>query len=322
MNTMMAEEQFATGGLPPEGAAVATPGIAMGGNNIYMFNSTGVGGTGGNFFAQGGNIAMGNSVAGGGAGGGTLYMNSGSVDMTSGGAILMGNGCTLRASAGGGTLPNPSPPPAGLSDGATGTLTIGTAGITPCDFEADSIFAENIQASNSLFAGSYIYNSSDGRLKKDIEPLPDDMLDRLLALQPVSFRWKRNNQKETGFIAQDLQKQFPELVATAPNGFLALQIDGLIAPIVEALKELRAQNESLRERLDAIAKSSRSSVAFQKSHETDSDPDSTASPDTLIVPIMETLRQLKAENEELQRQATQNQKEIDELKKHPCADSL
>jgi hypothetical protein len=105
-----------------------------------------------------------------------------------------------------------------------------------------------------LTASSFFY-SSDRRLKKDIKPLPHNMLERLLALQPVSFRWKSNNEKEIGLIAQDVQHQFPDLVETSKdNGYLSIQMGNLVSPIIEALRELHEENESLKADLAAERK--------------------------------------------------------------------
>ncbi len=55
---------------------------------------------------------------------------------------------------------------------------------------------------------------SDERLKKDITPLSHS-LQSILALNPVSFTWKDSGKGTYGFIAQDVEKIFPELVETA-----------------------------------------------------------------------------------------------------------
>jgi prepilin-type N-terminal cleavage/methylation domain-containing protein len=249
MNTMQAELQFATGGASPEPNAVVTPGIAMGSNNIYMnsltsFNAAGgTAGLGvGNLIMQGGNIAMGSNTATSPPayiGGGTIFTNGGNIDMTNGASILMQNGCSLAAQSG--SEFNPADAPGTVSTGA-------------CDLSTLSIGAANGTFTGVLTASSFFY-SSDRRLKKDIKPLPHNMLERLLALQPVSFRWKSNNEKEIGLIAQDVQHQFPDLVETSKdNGYLSIQMGNLVSPIIEALRELHEENESLKADLAAERK--------------------------------------------------------------------
>ena len=64
-------------------------------------------------------------------------------------------------------------------------------------------------------AASFLYNS-DRRLKTDIQPLEGN-LEKILALQPVTYLWKDPSVSpgtQVGFIAQDVQKVIPEIVHT------------------------------------------------------------------------------------------------------------
>lgn len=71
---------------------------------------------------------------------------------------------------------------------------------------------------NTLFATNGAINTSDGREKKEIQPLAYG-LQQLIQLKPVTFRWNNsqidNNSKHLGFIAQDLQAVIPEVVVDA-----------------------------------------------------------------------------------------------------------
>ncbi len=90
--------------------------------------------------------------------------------------------------------------------------------------------------------------SSDERLKQNIAQLgATNSLTSIEALNPVSFYWKdptNGTQQQLGFIAQDVQQIFPELVgrtaptALTPDGTLTLNYLGLIAPLVKAVQEL------------------------------------------------------------------------------------
>jgi len=57
-----------------------------------------------------------------------------------------------------------------------------------------------------------------------------------------------------GFIAQDLQKIFPDLVEEDDMGFLAVDYIGLIPVIVEAMKEQQTQIEELKEQNKQLVK--------------------------------------------------------------------
>lgn len=94
---------------------------------------------------------------------------------------------------------------------------------------------------------------SDRRLKTAIHPLSNS-LDKIRALNPVSFVMKDDAQKrkELGFIAQDVEAVFPELVVD--NGdFKSLNYTGMIAPFVGASQEQQAQLDELQRQNDAIS---------------------------------------------------------------------
>ncbi len=106
---------------------------------------------------------------------------------------------------------------------------------------------------NATYSGS-IFQSSDRGLKTNIVPLEaSSSLSAILGLTPVSYTRLDQPDQGTnlGFIAQDVQQIFPNLVSTTsptaltPNGTLTLNYVGLIAPIVEALKALAGQVSSL-----------------------------------------------------------------------------
>ena len=99
---------------------------------------------------------------------------------------------------------------------------------------------------------------SDKRLKKDIKPLQSS-LDKIQALQGVSYQWKTEKypgwgfkeSKQIGLVAQNVEDVFPELVSKDIKGYKAVSYDKLAAVLVEAAKELKAENEKLRLQLKA-----------------------------------------------------------------------
>jgi Chaperone of endosialidase/Domain of unknown function (DUF5011) len=106
---------------------------------------------------------------------------------------------------------------------------------------------------NATLAGTLTQNS-DQRLKTNIQTLDaSTSLSLIDALNPVTFNWLDPSQSGTqvGFIAQDVEKLFPELVSTTsataltPNGTLGLNYIGFIAPIISALQALSSEVQSL-----------------------------------------------------------------------------
>jgi peptidase G2-like protein/endosialidase-like protein len=80
---------------------------------------------------------------------------------------------------------------------------------------------------------------SDLRMKKNVHPLSAS-LNKLRSLRGVSYQWKdmRNEtEKHIGLIAQDVEMVFPDAVKTGPDGMKSIDYTGLIAPVIEAIKE-------------------------------------------------------------------------------------
>jgi hypothetical protein len=84
------------------------------------------------------------------------------------------------------------------------------------------------------FAINGLYMPSDKRLKKDISVMSSGVLGKVMQLQPVTYRYTAEKSTATpslGFLAQDVQSVFPELVGenTSRDGkgtFLSLNYAG------------------------------------------------------------------------------------------------
>ena len=94
-----------------------------------------------------------------------------------------------------------------------------------------------------------ITQTSDERLKTNITPL-GSVLDKINRINPVTFEFKDSQTHPSGtligFIAQNVQAEFPELVATGMNGYLSLSYANMTAVNMQAVKELNSQAQSLR----------------------------------------------------------------------------
>jgi hypothetical protein len=74
----------------------------------------------------------------------------------------------------------------------------------------------------------------------------------VIQIRGVTFDWKETNRSSAGVIAQEVEKVLPELV----NGkeIKTVNYNGVIGALVEAVKELKAENDVLKERLDEVCK--------------------------------------------------------------------
>jgi uncharacterized coiled-coil protein SlyX len=97
---------------------------------------------------------------------------------------------------------------------------------------------------------------SDKRLKTNIKPL-EDALQSVLKLQGVTFNWKDETNhrpgRNVGFIAQEVKEVLPEIVNGGGKDeqgneiYYSIEYATLTPVLVEAIKELNAENKSLNE---------------------------------------------------------------------------
>ncbi len=101
--------------------------------------------------------------------------------------------------------------------------------------------------------GDFYYQGSSKRYKDDIQPLKDDF-DRILQVKPKSFIDKSSGQREIGYIAEEFDGMgLSNLVIYDKEG----QPDGLKYELVslyllEVVKELKAKNEELQQRIESL----------------------------------------------------------------------
>jgi hypothetical protein len=108
--------------------------------------------------------------------------------------------------------------------------------------------------------------SSDIRFKEDIAPI-DNALDKVLRLNGVYFKWNRLHRetlkrsrnltnRQMGLVAQQVKEVVPELVSEwadeGAHDYLAVDYSRLGALTIEAIKQLKAENNTLRERIEVL----------------------------------------------------------------------
>jgi hypothetical protein len=125
-----------------------------------------------------------------------------------------------------------------------GDIRVGT-GTTGCVKDADG----------TVLTGTC---SSDFRFKKNITPFTAT-LGKLSQLQPVHFDWRADEfpdkhfgaARSFGLIAQDVEAILPELVVTDESGFKAVKYSELPLHMLQAIKELKGENDALKLQLSA-----------------------------------------------------------------------
>ena len=127
--------------------------------------------------------------------------------------------------------------------GPTGRVGIGT--VSPQD---RLHVAGNIRATDVIL-------TSDARLKARMRPIRGAR-QKIERLRGVEFEWKGDGSDRrtgAGFVAQEVKSVAPELVqAEGDGGYLGVNLGGMLGTLVEAFKELAAENAALRRRVEAV----------------------------------------------------------------------
>jgi hypothetical protein len=95
-------------------------------------------------------------------------------------------------------------------------------------------------------------NVSDITMKENIAPMVN-MLDKINELNPCQYNYIGNQDELCmGFIAQELQNQFPNLIYKS-NDKLGIAYTGLIPVIIKGLQEQQEQINSLKDELKLLS---------------------------------------------------------------------
>lgn len=143
----------------------------------------------------------------------------------------------------------------------------------------------NVSGATTNWAGYFVgnvyttgtYSSSDINLKKNINPIKSP-LDKVLRISGVNFEWKSQGElseffqksadegrkdsnkfnfpkgMQIGLIAQEVEDLFPELVITDEDGIKSVDYSKMVPVLVEAIKELKSENDDLKARLERLEK--------------------------------------------------------------------
>jgi len=111
---------------------------------------------------------------------------------------------------------------------------------------------------NVCATGTYL-SCSDVRYKKDFIHI-DHSLESILSLNGVYYHWrsdefpemKFNTERQIGFSAQEVEKLFPEIVKTGPDGYKSVDYGRLTPVLVEAIKEQQKKIDNLEQQLNEV----------------------------------------------------------------------
>ena len=104
---------------------------------------------------------------------------------------------------------------------------------------------------NDLTVSGDVVVSSDARLKANIVSL-GSTLAKLLLIDGKRYTMKKDGKQKIGVLAQDIQKVFPELVTTDDKDMLAVNYQGLVPVLINALKEQQSEIDELKQMVNQL----------------------------------------------------------------------
>ncbi|MDZ7737495.1 MAG: tail fiber domain-containing protein [Bacteroidales bacterium] len=117
--------------------------------------------------------------------------------------------------------------------------------------DADKIYALDV---NGIINAEDVMTKSDFRFKTNIQTITDP-LSRILSMRGVTFSWNNKassaGKKSMGLIAQEAIEVVPELVSKGSE-YYSINYAPLTALLIEAVKELKKENDKMREELSKV----------------------------------------------------------------------
>ena len=113
--------------------------------------------------------------------------------------------------------------------------------------------SDGVTITGDLTATGDVTAFSDITLKKDIEVIPN-ALDKVSQIRGVTYERTDTEEprRQAGVIAQEVEQVLPEVVHTNQEGIKSVAYGNLVSLLIESVKELKAQNEVLNNRLSQL----------------------------------------------------------------------
>lgn len=125
-----------------------------------------------------------------------------------------------------------------------------------------TLFTIEASTGNIRYRGN-IATFSDARLKTNIQSLNPGILEKIRSMDGIRYQWNATaqehfNQDTTathlGVLAQQVEKNFPELIIPGEKGFKTVDYIGLIPVLLEGLKAQQVQIDDLKKEISNLKK--------------------------------------------------------------------
>jgi len=129
--------------------------------------------------------------------------------------------------------------------GSNGNFVIGSA---------TTDYGYKLYVDGTIYATGNVIAYSDESVKTNVREI-ENPLARVLNTRGVIYDRIDNEDKDNiGFIAQELEKEFPELVSTGNNGKKGVMYQNMVAVLIEAMKEQNKEIQKLKMLIDGASR--------------------------------------------------------------------
>jgi hypothetical protein len=236
---------------------------SVGNFTLYSTDVTAATSTGGNIILRGGN-STGTTAATG----GNTYVTAGAASAATGtrngGSLYLdaGLGATVAGKVYIGTSNTAVSTGAGTSEVVIGTNTINVTLVPQADTSTNASLSvlfnnasNNLRTASSLtfnpstgtLAATDFNSTSDIKFKTNVETA-NNATSIVTSLRGVEYNWIETGKKSSGVIAQELEQILPHLVNTDEKGDKSVNYNGIIAYLIETVKELDNRIHQLENR--------------------------------------------------------------------------
>lgn len=132
---------------------------------------------------------------------------------------------------------------------ADNSVVLGNDNVTAIYMAQDAgatVYAGDGDFTGNMTIGGDVFVNSDARLKANIVSL-GSTLAKLLLVDGKTYTMKKDGKQKIGLLAQDIKNVFPELVSEDDHEMLAVNYQGLIPILINALKEQDAKISRLEQ---------------------------------------------------------------------------
>ena len=129
------------------------------------------------------------------------------------------------------------------------SVVLGNDNVTAIYMAQDAgatVYAGDGDFTGNMTIGGDVFVNSDARLKANIVSL-GYTLAKLLLVDGKTYTMKKDGKQKIGLLAQDIKNVFPELVSEDDHEMLAVNYQGLIPILINALKEQDAKISRLEQ---------------------------------------------------------------------------